>query len=314
MGSEKRGSVCQTIAKFLTTTYQSFRPSVSRSCSLAKFVSDDIKTSAINMYDNVDKRSQYILRLASTTGNKSFLPMLKAMYIEGVSKNEQTDGKEQRDKKDSNSEADMIKRKFKEEGETSEVKRVVSFSALKGAKRTRTPWLYNIDRHTHRSFFLTFNIQPNLHTIRAAFEMRMIDLTEAKVIMIDDGKLCIIVEGLAQVAYDVTLYTARHEAHMFVIDWYEKNCTREGLQMNASLLFHQCLSVNRYGRAARYFYKCCNNKLKEGKPKTVLKFLSNSDSLLHRWKDQLLSEFEEGETLRGAMRRYEERSDELGIR
>jgi len=214
---------------------------VKDSSSLAKFVSDDIKTSAIHMYDNVDKRSQYILRLASTTGNKSFLPMLKAMYIEGVSKIEQSDGKEQRDKKDSNSEADMIKKKFKEE----------------------------------------------------AFEMRMSDLIEAKVILIDDGKLCIIVEGLAQVAYDVTLYTARHEAHMFVIDWYEKNCTREGLQMNASLLFQQCLSVNRYGRAAKYFYKCCNNKLKEGKPKTVLKFLSSSDSLLHRWKDQLLSEFEE---------------------
>ena len=132
----------------ISYNYLSIFPSVSRSCSLAKFVSDDIKTSAIHMYDNVDKRSQYILRLASTTGNKSFLPMLKAMYIEGVSKNEQTDGKEQRDKKDSNSEADMIKKKFKEEGETSEVKRVVSFSALKGASaRERHRYIISIDTH-----------------------------------------------------------------------------------------------------------------------------------------------------------------------
>ncbi|GMH61164.1 hypothetical protein TL16_g03198 [Triparma laevis f. inornata] len=216
--------------------------------SLAKFVSDDIKISATHMYDNIDKRSQYILQLASTTGNIIFLPLLKAMYVESVGKNEQN-ANEQGDDNDGKSRRDTttltaISKKFKEE----------------------------------------------------AFDMRLMDLIEAKVILIENGKLNIIVEGLAQVAYDVTLYVAKHDAHLFVINWYEENCTRGGLQMNASLLFHQSLSVNKYSRAARYLYKCCSQKLRDGKPKQILKLLTNSDHLLSMWKQEVLSIFVEGKS------------------
>ena len=45
--------------------------------SLSKFVSDDIKIKATQIYDNVDAKNKYILQLAATTGNTIPIVLLK---------------------------------------------------------------------------------------------------------------------------------------------------------------------------------------------------------------------------------------------
>ena len=61
-----------------------------------------------------------------------------------------------------------------------------------------------------------------------AFFMRLNDLVEAKIMRIDNYKITIVLEGLAQVAYEVSLHYARYEAHVYTVKWYQHNCTPLG--------------------------------------------------------------------------------------
>jgi len=117
-------------------------------------------------------------------------------------------------------------------------------------------------------------------------------LIEAKIMRIDGNKITIVLEGLAQVAYEVSLHYARHEAHVYTVKWHIANCTPQGLELNSVMLYQQCMSINKYLRASKFLYMCLNHMLKMGHTEDILQLLVNCDLLLNMWKNDILAEQE----------------------
>ncbi len=56
--------------------------------ALEKFVSDDIRTHAMTLFDGIDSKSKYIVQLASVSGGETPVELLKKMYVNMVGRKE----------------------------------------------------------------------------------------------------------------------------------------------------------------------------------------------------------------------------------
>jgi hypothetical protein len=122
-----------------------------------------------------------------------------------------------------------------------------------------------------------------------AFNMRISDLLDAKIFTRDNNMLKFRAEGVSQIAYDFSLHSSRADAHKYTVEWYERKCTPEGLRVNSSFLYIQCLNYNEFSKCSEYLYECCLMHLSANKTEALLSLLGTADTMLGTWKSQIMT-------------------------
>ena len=116
-----------------------------------------------------------------------------------------------------------------------------------------------------------------------AFSRRLQDLVDAKLVKQKDNMATIAVPGMAQVAYASCLHSSRYDMHCYAIRWFETCCTANGLRNNAMSIYQQCMSVEKYDLASKYFYMDCSEALRKGEVHGALKKIKGAELLLELW-------------------------------
>ena len=222
--------------------------------ALEKFVSDDIHLKATSLFDGIDAKSKFIVQLASVTGEEIPLKLLEEMYVSAVGRGD-----------------------VAVEGQGDETGK---FQPARGP-RMSIAGLATI---------MADQKEVALELRRKAFTTRVDDLVDAKIFISQDNMVRFRVDGISQVAYDFSLHGSKAAAHQFTVEWYERECTPEGLRANSSFLYNQCLNFNKFDKAAEFLYECSLLHLSQNKSSELLKLLGTADHMLGMWKAQVISQ------------------------